>query len=102
MAAAHAPPAGRTAPGPEAGLEIGPVIPGAAPPPSVAPKGPPGKDKATARTDRGIPVAYNRGRLSVGGAQVFPRFVKYSGTPLQALKEAGFNALYMPAEIAPE
>ena len=82
-------------------LEIGPVIPGAAPPPSVTPKGPADK-KATARTDRGIPVSYDRGRLSVGGAQVFPRFVKYSGTPLQALKEAGFNALYMPAEIPPE
>jgi hypothetical protein len=87
-------------------LEIGPVRPRTAPPPSVTPKGPPGvptgKDKSSARTDRGVPVEFERGRLTVGGVDVFPRFVKYSGTPMQALKEAGFNALYMPADIPPE
>jgi hypothetical protein len=87
-------------------LEIGPVLPGRAPPPAVAPKGPPGvptgKEKGPARTDRGVAVEFSRGELTVGGKRVYPRFIKYSGTPMQALKEAGFNALYMPAEIPPE
>jgi hypothetical protein len=84
-------------------LEIGPVKTSAAPPPAVTPKGTPtSKDKAPFRDDRGVPVEYERGKLTIGGAQIFPRFVRYSGTPMQALKEAGFNSLYMPADVAPE
>jgi hypothetical protein len=49
-----------------------------------------------------VPVEYSRGELTVGGVRVFPRFVKYSGTPMLALKEAGFNSLYMSTEIPPE
>jgi len=86
-------------------LEIGPVKPAAAPP-SVTPKGPPGsptgKDKGPIRTDRGVAVDFERGKLTIGGVQAFPRFIRYAGTPLQALREAGFNSLYMPPEIPPE
>lgn len=87
-------------------LEIGPVLPTPAPPPSVTPKGPPGvptgKEKGPVPTEQGVAVEFSRGELTVGGKRVFPRFIKYSGTPMQALKEAYFNALYMPAEIPPE
>jgi hypothetical protein len=75
-------------------LEIGPVKPGA----PAAKDLPPMKG----RPERGIAVEFERGRLTVGGAHVFPRFVRYSGTPMLALREAGFNALSMPPDIAPE
>src|SRR4029078_12345199 len=81
-------------------LEIGPVKPGSAP---VGPKGAPiVKEKYPPRTDRGIPVDFGRGNLTIGGEQIFPRFIRYSGTPLQALKEAGFNGISMPSDVPVE
>ncbi len=89
-------------------LEIGPVKAGANPPPPVTPKDPPPVGKVTSKDkekpavppagDRGIDVDFNRTKLLVNGKPVFPRFIRYSGTPLQVLKEAGFNALYMPVD----
>ena len=91
-------------------LEIGPVKAGASPPmPPVGPKDPPPMGKVVSKEkekeaprpsngDRGIAVDFKRGKLTVGGVPAFPRFVRYSGTPLQVLKEAGFNALYMPVD----
>lgn len=80
-------------------LEISPVKPGAAPPKPVEPKVP-GKAviKAPSNDRNGLPVSYERGRLMVGEVQAFPRFIRYSGTPMLALKEAGFNSIYMPAD----
>jgi hypothetical protein len=75
-------------------LEIGPVKEGA-PPPPVGIKDPPTpKDKI----DPIVPVEWDRNKLMVAGNQVFPRFIRYSGTPMLALREAGFNALAMPAD----
>ncbi|HEX3151523.1 MAG TPA: hypothetical protein VHR66_25830 [Gemmataceae bacterium] len=88
-------------------LEIGPVKPAieAPMPPVVPPKkgSVAGKEKEPPiRTDKGIVVDFNRGDLTVGGRKVFPRFIRYSGTPMLALKEAGFNGLSMPTDIPPE
>jgi hypothetical protein len=87
-------------------LEIGPVKPSPAPPPPAdkqkSPAATTGKEKGPVRTDRGVAVDFERGKLTVGGVQVFPRFIRYSGTPMLALKEAGFNSLYMPPDIPPE
>lgn len=88
-------------------LEIGPVKPATTPvPPTGTPKkgGPSAPaviDKGRARPD-GVPVEFNRGDLTVGERKVFPRFIRYSGTPMLALREAGFNALSMPVEVPPE
>lgn len=88
-------------------LEIGPVRASTVPPPpTVPPKGPPAvppvvKEKPLLRPDGGVRVEYNRGELTVGGKRIFPRFIRYSGTPLQALREAGFNSLSMPPDVSP-
>src|SRR5262245_4951451 len=85
-------------------LEIGPVKPSPTPPPdkTKSPAATTGKEKGPSRTDRGVAVDFERGKLTVGGVQVFPRFIRYSGTPMLALKEAGFNSLSMPPDIPPE
>jgi hypothetical protein len=88
-------------------LEIGPVRPGATPERPVVPKkGPPGskavtEKQAPGRPAGGVPVEFNRGDLTVGDRKVFPRFVRYNGTPMLALREAGFDSLYMPADVPP-
>ena len=89
-------------------LEIGPVRPGTTPMPPVVPpgKGTPAKtdvtDKGSFRREPGVPVEFNRGDLTVGGRKVFPRFIRYSGTPMLALREAGFNSLYVEQDVPPE
>lgn len=87
-------------------LEIGPVRPGATPAPPVVPKkGPPGSkavtEKEPGRPVGGVPVEFNRGDLTVGGRKVFPRFIRYNGTPMLALREAGFDSLYMSVDVPP-
>jgi hypothetical protein len=77
-------------------LEIGPVKAGK-PPPAIGKEPPPAKT----RVERGVPVEFRRGKLTVGDVEVFPRFIRYSGTPLQALREAGFNALSVPPDVDP-
>ena len=90
-------------------LEIGPVKPGSTPmPPTVTPKKTPSGappvtvDKGPTRPEGGLPVEFNRGDLTINDRRVFPRFIRYSGTPMLALREAGFNSLYMPTEVPPE
>ncbi len=79
-------------------LEIGPIKPGSAPP-VVGPK----KTDIIPKKNAGaVPVEFNRGQITVGDKPVFPRFIRYSSTPMQALREAGFNALSMGPEISPE
>ncbi|HJZ89560.1 MAG TPA: hypothetical protein VKE40_01730 [Gemmataceae bacterium] len=77
-------------------LEIGPV--GAVAPRMDQPAPPKVKEKGPARTERGVAVDFARGRLTVGGVPMFPRFIRYAGTPLGALRDAGFNGLYMPVD----
>ena len=90
-------------------LEIGPVKAGATPPPAVTPKDPPPVGKVVSKEkekpgvppgteQRGRKVEFVRGTLTVDGVKVFPKFIRYSGTPLQVLKEAGFNTLYMAVD----
>jgi hypothetical protein len=83
-------------------LEIGPVKEGSLPPP-IVPKGiPTVKPKDPIPDDRKVMVEFTRGDLTVGGEKIFPRFIRYSGTPMQALKLAGFNALAMSPDVPPE
>jgi len=79
-------------------LEIGPVRPAA---PKDKTGTPAVKEKAPARTDRSAPVSYERGRLTVGAVPMFPRFIRYAGTPLGVLRDARFNSLYMPTDTPP-
>ncbi|WP_020469542.1 hypothetical protein [Zavarzinella formosa] len=92
-------------------LEIGPVKAGTAPPmpAPMNPKDmPPGKvvskekelpkNTPPANEREGRVVEFKRNKLTVDGVQIFPRFIRYSGTPLQVLKEAGFNGLYVPVD----
>jgi hypothetical protein len=76
-------------------LEIGPVK---GPAPGIGPKLPPSK----AAHERGVAVEFKRGKLTIGDNEVFPRFIRYSGTPMQALRDAGFMALSMPPDVPPE
>lgn len=81
-------------------LEIGPVKANAAPPPPVNPKQP-GKavsQEKQPRPENGLEVDFQRRRLTVAGKQAFPRFIRYNGMPLQLLREAGFNSLYVPLD----
>lgn len=77
-------------------LEIGPVK-GAVPVP-----GSKGQTPAKGRPERGIPVEFSRGDLTIDGKKVFPRFIRYSGTPMQALKDAGFMGLSLSPDVPPE
>jgi hypothetical protein len=84
-------------------LEVGPVRPGTVPPKGKDPKTP-GKavtQEPKPKTDHGHLVEYERGKLTVGGVEAFPRFIRYSGVPLGFLREAGFNSVYMPADTPP-
>ena len=85
-------------------LEVGPVRPGTVPKP-VEPK-PSGKvvtKEPKLKVDRGGHlVEYERGKLTVGGVEAFPRFIRYSGgVPLGFLREAGFNSVYLPGDVPP-
>src|SRR5262245_64424649 len=59
-------------------LEIGPV--GAVAPRKEQPSSQKVKEKGPARTERGVAVDFTRGRLTVGGVPMFPRFIRYAGT----------------------
>jgi hypothetical protein len=87
-------------------LEIGPVRPTTSPmPPPTVPKKSGSAavtEKVLPRPEGGLPVEFSRGDLTVGGRKVLPRFIRYSGTPMLALREAGFNSLYMPVDVPPE
>ncbi len=82
-------------------LKIGPVKPGAKPPVPVEPKVI-GKEAAVPRGDRGLPVTITGSRLRIAGTEIFPRFIRYSGTPLPVLKEVGFNSLWMGVDVPME
>lgn len=79
-------------------LKIGPVKPGAKAPIPVDPR-PPAKEVGAVRGERGLPVSITGSRLRIAGTEIFPRFIRYSGTPLQVLKEVGLNSLWMGTDI---
>ena len=88
-------------------LEVGPVRAAPPPPPDLkVPKkeaGPSGVSTGYApglppRTERGLRVELDRGRLLVGGKPIFFRAVRHSGTPLHVLRKAGFNALWFDVD----
>ena len=78
-------------------LEIGPVKP-------TAPnRGVPG---VPTRGGAPIPrsthkVQQNAGALLVDNKQYFFRAIRYTGTPLHVLREAGFNSLWLPSDASP-
>ncbi len=50
------------------------------------------------RDDRGIVVRMARERLLVGGRPFYFRAVRYTGTPLKTLRDAGFNSVWFDAD----
>lgn len=42
------------------------------------------------------------GQLSVNGKPTFFRAIRYTGTPLHVLRQAGFDALWVPADVSQE
>jgi hypothetical protein len=83
-------------------LEIGPVVD--TPEPVVEKK--PGLDVKTSlprpnKNSRTI-VELNGVRLLVGGTPFFFRGVRHTDTPLKALRDAGFNTLWVDAQTSPK
>lgn len=80
-------------------LEIGPVKP------RPAAGGAPGVPAKNARNDLPTPrsrtVIQRNGELRVDSQPFFFRAIRYTGTPLYVLREAGFNALWLPSDAAP-
>ncbi len=77
-------------------LDIGPIKPpeGAGGAPGVPVKrGPPGSGP------RGRAVEMKPGQLHVDGQPFFFRAVRHTGAPLHVLRQAGFDALYVPADV---
>lgn len=91
-------------------LEVGPVRPSAPPPmavvgPNPTPAPAPGMAAAAPvanvpRTERGVLVELKRDRLEVGGEPFFFRAIRYSDTPLKALRDAGFNTVWFDADAS--
>jgi hypothetical protein len=84
-------------------LDIGPVKPPESPSPApgapgVPVKGPrsPGEPGAG---PRGRTSQVQLGQLQVDGKAFFFRAVRHTGAPLHVLRQAGFDALYVPADV---
>lgn len=73
-------------------LQIGPL---AADSPVAARPDPLGKPVAATRPTRTPVVEYNGNRLLIGGRGFFFRGINFTDTPLQALRDAGFNTLFV-------
>ncbi|MFO0970631.1 MAG: hypothetical protein U0793_34260 [Gemmataceae bacterium] len=78
-------------------LEVGPLAPGSTP---EAVRAPIGKTVAAPRPARTQAVEFNGSQLLVGGRRFFFRGTNYSDTPLQALRDAGFNTLFVDPSIS--
>src|SRR5262249_61334577 len=77
-------------------LEIGPVTEDRPPPQPNPGAG----DKLPTRPHGGL-VEINRDQLKVDGKRLFPRFIRYSDTPLEALKRAGIKVLFLDQNVSP-
>lgn len=90
-------------------LEIGPVKMIQPPQPKVASKGTEGATTAQPklplppiRNERGIKVHMEHDKLFVGGKPFFFRAIRYSDTPLKALRDAGFNTIVFEPDVPGE
>jgi hypothetical protein len=83
-------------------LDIGPIKPPDPPPPGAP--GVPVKQprEPSANGGRGRVAAQEGGELFVDGKPFFFRAVRHTGTPLHVLRQAGFDALYVPADLPPD
>jgi len=77
-------------------LEIGPVLEPVTPAPGK-PAGRAPAALASRTTTRGAMVEYNGSQLRVGGKPFFIRGIRHSDTPLKALRDAGFNTVWVDA-----
>lgn len=79
-------------------LDIGPVKPRPVAPPAA------GAPAAPARRDgpRGRQAVHRAGQLLVDDKPFFFRAIRHTGVPLHVLRQAGFDALWVPAEVPQE
>jgi hypothetical protein len=84
-------------------LEIGPVLDAVtpAPPAKAAGAPPPAAVPAVRRTSRGVLPEFNGSQLRVDGKAFFIRGIRHSDTPLKALRDAGFNTVWVDAAADP-
>lgn len=84
-------------------LDIGPVKPVAKAPASGGGGGAPGVPAKLTRGD-GSPasrrIEQRGGQLTVDGKPFFFRAVRYTGTPLHVLRQAGFDTLWLPPDAS--
>jgi len=73
-------------------LEVGPVQDAVTPAPGKTPAA-----LATRTIPRGALVEFNGSQLRVGGKSFFIRGIRHSDTPLKALRDAGFNTVWVDA-----
>ncbi len=85
-------------------LEVGPVI--QAPPQVSRPGEPKGAGKLTGRLQapprQAQIVDLDRDQLRIGGKNFFFRAIRHTDTPLEVLREAGFNTIWLDDETSPE
>lgn len=84
-------------------LDIGPVKPpaGDAAAPGVPVKLPP-KAGEPQKGPRGRIARQEGGQLFVDGKPFFFRAVRHTGAPLHVLRQAGFDALWVPSDVSPD
>jgi hypothetical protein len=83
-------------------LEIGPVEAGAPFQTTSRPSNPGERATLPPRSaSRTSPVELKQDRLTVGGKPIFIRGIRHSNTPLAALRDAGFNTLWLDSHTSP-
>jgi len=90
-------------------LEAGPLVEEAPPRPEPAPRETPGTAAGTptsapkaTRSPRGATVELNQDHLLIAGKRFLFRAIRHTDTPLKALRDAGFNTVWVDADAAPE
>lgn len=86
-------------------LDVGPIKPPESPDPKPGAPAAPAKAPKPAEPGsgpRGRVAEMKLGQLHVDGKPFFFRAVRHTGTPLHVLRQAGFDALYVPAEVPQE
>jgi hypothetical protein len=85
-------------------LDIGPIKPPEGTPPDAGAPGVPVKHPKPigepGRGPRGRMAEMKLGQLQVDGKGRFFRAVRHTGAPLHVLRQAGFDALYVPADVS--
>jgi hypothetical protein len=87
-------------------LEVGPVLDPAPAPTSAGPQGGSGPRVGTlaGRTKQRTPqvIELDRDQLRIGGKNFFFRAIRRTDTPLDVLRAAGFNTIYLDDQTPPE